>query len=502
MKRLMTKKLTFVVLMLAIIAASAYASPEYRKLTILHTNDTHGHLLPFIYPFPDANGKNQWISVGGITRRAYLAKKIAAEEKNPTILVDAGDALDGTPFSVEYMGEADFAAMNAAGYALKTFGNHEFSASLKEFERNLKICTFPTISANLKYRSSALSFEPGYKIMDFDGVKVAFIGLTRMSPEYKAAKEGFDFEDPIATAKVLVPELKKLADIIIAITHIGYSEDKRLASEVPGINVIVGAHSHTLLTKPTFVGSANRIDPFSVNGTVIVQDGEWGVNLGKLELFFRRDNSPFTLMSYKGELIPVTAQLAEDARTKSVLDKYYKPISKYYDEVIGTATADFVTSEALLNLVCEGMRFASKSDIAIYNTGGIRSVFAAGKIKMWNIADVMPFQNNVVVLNITGARLKQALSELKPGVSGLRYKIDTDDKLVEASISGQPIEDTKSYSVSTNSFVADNGFKDITDIRDTKMNVREAVKQFIISQKEITPVEDGRRIMLGTSAPM
>lgn len=492
----------------ALSLSSAFCSIEYKEITILHTNDTHGHLIPFSYTEPrtpndETAALKYRTNIGGIARRATLIHEIQKETHGNTFVVDAGDALDGTPFSVEYMGEADFAAMSTAGYQLRTNGNHEFSASLKEFYRNIKTGGFPVIDANVLDKKTSKPALPEYKIIEINGVKIAFFGLTTDASTYKAAKEGFNFVDPIQTAKQLVPLLRQQADLVIGITHIGYDQDLRLAQEVDGIDVIVGGHSHTRLTKPTFISKDASMQAFKIGGTVIVQDFQWGGELGRLDLRIRKDDAKVTLMSYDGKLLPITSSIPDDPATAKILAKYYHPLAKYYDETIGEALETFYNDSTvenpILNLICEAIKEKTKTDAAIYNTGGVRSDIVKGPIKMWDIATVMPFRNNIMTLEMSGARLKQALFELKPGVAGIRYKI-VDDKLIEATINGKPIDDNATYTISTIDFLVNFGLKDVTTRKDLGINYREAIKDYIKARKTITPIQDGRRVIIGNQA--
>jgi 5'-nucleotidase / UDP-sugar diphosphatase len=497
-------------MVLTVAAGTVSAAPEYRAITILHTNDTHGHLIPFSYPGPEDTGdKNApaslYKNIGGIARRATLAKQIAAQMHGDVILMDAGDVTDGTPFSVEYGGEADLSAMNAAGYTVMTVGNHEFNMPLKAFYKNEGIPTFPVVSANLTDRNTGKIPVRDYTILNLDGVKVAVFGLTVQVTGYKTLTQGVDIADPIETAKRLVPELRKQADIVVALTHLGYDTDLRLAREVPEIDVVVGGHSHTRLTVPTFVENAAKVGPFSIGGTLVTQDGQWGGTLGRLDLRLRRDGGPFTVMGYKGEFIPVTSDIADDPATEKVLDKYYKPIAQRYGQFLGTASASFrddrTNESTVMNLVCDAVREATSTDVCVYNTGGVRADIAEGPIKMWDVATVMPFANKIIVLEMTGARIKKALAELKPGVSGIRYKVEN-DKLIEATIGGQPIVDDKVYKVSTNDWFDGYGFKDIDKRTVLDLDPRDAIKNFVTKRGTIAPSADGRRVVVGSPAPV
>ena len=249
--------------------------------------------------------------------------------------------------------------------------------------------------------------------------------------------------------------------------------------------------------------SGSHIQASGFAGGYNTQDGQWGGELGRLDLRLRSDGGPYTLMSCTGELIPVTAAAGEDAATARAIAKYYKPISKYYDQALGEATGNFYDDRpkesTVLNLVCDAIRETAGADVALYNTGGVRSDIARGRITMWDLATVLPFRNNIFMIEIDGKRLKQALLEMKPGVSGVRYKVDNGDKLAEATINGKPIDDTAVFKVVTNDWFVGFAFKDVTNAKDTGLNCREAVGAYIKSKKTISPSADGRRVNNGSA---
>lgn len=467
----------FLILALLITSAPSWAAPEYRAITILHTNDTHGNLLPFSFPEP-VDLQEGYASmphrkdIGGIARRATLVKRIEAECRGNVLLLDAGDALDGTPFSIEYMGEADFAAMSAAGYDAMTPGNHEFSASYDEFNRNIRTAIFPLVSANIVDRKTGNLALPKYVIFEVDGVKIAVFGLTVPIPNYRAAREGFDFLEPIKAAKELVPQLREEADIVVALTHLSGSarliEDEKLAREVPGIDVIVSGHAHQRLPTPRFIRTADR-QAFRIGGTLIVQDYWWGGELGRLDLRLRRDGGPFTVMGYDGGLIPVTSDIPDDPATKRVVDRYYKPISKKYDEVIGEAPQTLYAGPKLIRLVSDAMRQASGAQLGVY--GGLRGDLLAGKIRVWDIAVMLPFRNKLMTAKITGRQLKQAMK-----AHGLL-----------CSDIGEPLDDDTVYTIATVDFYLGNALKDAKPIKTVADDYRDSVIDYIKKHKTISP---------------
>ena len=241
-------------LLALLLPAGAHAQSSIARLTILHTNDTHGHLLPFSYPTivpagSDIERLSARRDIGGIARRAALVQKIRTEQKGrgiPVWFVDIGDFSDGTPFSTEYRGEADVAAMNAAGYDFSTFGNHEFNSPLAQLQKLLRSTKHPVLLANAVDRVTKKPLGETWQVAQIGSLRVGLFGLvTRESATYPAAREGVDILDEISTAKSIVETLRRQADVIVLLSHAGEGTDQTLAAEVPGIDVIVGGHSHS-----------------------------------------------------------------------------------------------------------------------------------------------------------------------------------------------------------------------------------------------------------------
>ncbi|MDH3951771.1 MAG: metallophosphoesterase, partial [Deltaproteobacteria bacterium] len=250
-------------------------------LVVLHTNDTHGHPVKFFKdPAPD---------VGGLGARATIVKRIRGQSKNVLVL-DAGDINTGRPESNLFKARPDIEGYNYIGYDAMAIGNHEFDNALGVLREQMKLADFPFLSANVRTKQGELLTLP-YIIKEFDGFKVAIFGLTTKETEFVAHQENIRslvFQDEVEVAKQLVPELRKQADVVIALAHMGtYNStelgSKRLASEVNGIDLIVDGHSHTKLDAPIVM-----TDPESGHKTLIVQAWKWGLVLGRVDLFIKK----------------------------------------------------------------------------------------------------------------------------------------------------------------------------------------------------------------------
>jgi 5'-nucleotidase len=481
------------------------------SLTILHTNDTHSHLLPFSYPStinfcsPSA-GLHERTEIGGIARRATLVKQIRDELKAkgiPVWLVDAGDFSDGTPFSVEYRGEADVAAMNAAGYDFAALGNHEFIYSLAQTRKLISLARFPILCANALLKEARGPLAGVYQVEQSGPVRVGIFGLVTVETRsYPAAREGVIIADAMRTAKKVVAKLRsEKADIIVLISHCGEEMDKELAAMVPGIDVIVGGHSHSRLPSGELVPRTGDLVADGVNGTVIVQAYQWGGELGRCDLFFKKDHSgAWHVDRYRARLIPITAAIEPDAPVAAVVDQYWKPIASRYAEVIGEAAGDFSSQcddWAEYNLVADAVRETFGTEIELENMGGVRSPLLKGKVTRGDLVALDPFDNTVVMFKISGLQLRKILQRYAPAVSGVRYRMENGE-LLEVRVNGELLQDDRRYTGATNSYFAGRALKGArVQFQDTDRQRLEVLIAYIRRKGTIRPVYDGRRVVLG-----
>lgn len=264
---------------------SAYSTASNRKhITILHTNDTHSRLDPF--PEDDARFPNK----GGIARRATLIEHIRKENPN-TLLLDAGDFFQGTPYFNFYGGELELKFMSMLKYDAATIGNHEFDNGINGLLAQLPHAKFPIISSNYDFSNTILDgYVDKYRIFEKDGIKVGVFGLG-VELEGLVTKKLYQetkYYDPIEIAQDMTKILKeeKQCDLVICLSHIGYSyehdkvSDVRLAAATSGIDLILGGHTHTFLPRPVVLKNINDQE------VLINQVGFAGINLGRIDFYF------------------------------------------------------------------------------------------------------------------------------------------------------------------------------------------------------------------------
>lgn len=262
-----------------------------KKITILHTNDVHSH----IDAFGPEDGRNA--NKGGVARRASLVEAIRKENPN-TLLLDAGDIFQGTPYFNYYGGELEFKLMSKLKYDAATIGNHDFDNGIDGLYAQLPHAKFEFISANYDFSNTIMdTHTKPYKIFKKDGIKIGVFGLGikltgLVNPAmFKETK----YLDPVETSQEMTRILKdeKQCDLIICLSHLGYHyrnkpekiSDLKLASITKDIDLIIGGHTHTFLPKPTVTKNKEN------KNMLVNQVGCYGINLGKIDFYFDSDKN-------------------------------------------------------------------------------------------------------------------------------------------------------------------------------------------------------------------
>jgi 5'-nucleotidase len=272
------------------VSLSSFSTLETKKITILHTNDTHSH----IDPFPIDHPKNP--NMGGAARRAVIIESIRKEEKN-VLLLDAGDIFQGTPYFNYYGGELEFKLMSMMQYDVATMGNHDFDNGIDGFYAQLPHAKFDFVSANYDFKNTVLNdIVKPYKIIIKDGIKIGIFGLGVQLDglvDKKLYKETV-YNNPIEVAQDMTQILKeeKKCDLVICLSHLGFKykdepekpSDILLAQKTKYIDLIIGGHTHTFLDKPIIEKNSEGKD------VLINQVGCFGLNLGRIDFYLSNNN--------------------------------------------------------------------------------------------------------------------------------------------------------------------------------------------------------------------
>lgn len=497
-------------------------------ITILHHNDGHGNLAKGTYV--------------GYTQLATLIKQERAHNPDRTLLLNGGDtiqgdamsyyfksaglgfAADGTPLPAELQVQPSIAAMNPMNYDAMTLGNHEFNFGSEVFKSVFKKATFPLIGANVAdtgaYGLAEVNVKP-YVEKDLGGVKVAILGITNHRvPNYELPSNivGLTFSDPLAKAQELSDQLGPTNDVVIALTHIGFTEDPKsvevdknvdtnLAAQVSGIDAIIGSHSHTNPATgfgpykylPTLVANPD-------NAPVIINHAyRYNNTLGEVIIGVRaKAGGGYEVVSRAGQYISVAMTTAEDPDTKAIVDPYVNALKAYNDKVVGQTTAPIDALTAYTEET-SGANFQADASVFELQSHGIvpdfhlsgamsnRKVAADATadnpvtLKVSDLFTLMPYENSLVVMSMNGPQLKAVLErayrnyyyyKYVPGYGGYSYyttcmidinkggqityadtypSLPSGDNVVSLKVNGQEIDftdATKFYKVSTVNYLA------------------------------------------------
>lgn len=479
-------------------AASAWEKDKTYAITILHTNDHHGHFWQ--------NDHGEYGLGAQKTLVDGIRQEVAAQGGS-LLLLSGGDINTGVPESDLQDAEPDFRGMNLVGYDAMAIGNHEFDNPLSVLRQQEKWATFPLLSANIYQKSTGQRLFKPYALFDKQGIKIAVIGLTTDdtakigNPEYFTDME---FRVPAQEAKQVVEQLRKdeKPDVIIAATHMGHYDNGEHGSNAPGdvemarslpagyLDMIVGGHSQD----PVCMAGDNRkqadyvpgtpCSPDRQNGTWIVQAHEWGKYVGRADFEFR--NGELKLVHY--QLIPVnlkkkvekadgtservyyTQQISEDPTMMKLLTPFQEKGKAQLGVKIGSVNGKlegdrskvrFVQTN-LARVMLAAQRERADADFAVMSGGGVRDSIESGDITYKNVLKVQPFGNTLVHVDMKGSEVEQYLAvvaNMKPDSGAYaqfaNVSLVADGKGVsEVKINGQPLEADKTYRMATLNFNA------------------------------------------------
>ncbi|HUU02214.1 MAG TPA: 5'-nucleotidase C-terminal domain-containing protein [Myxococcota bacterium] len=517
------------------------ASPV--KLTVIGTSDFHGALEARV----DRARGEHWL--GGIDIMAAYIQAVRAQNPGGVVLLDAGDLYQGTLLSAASEGAAVVEFYNLLGYDAVEVGNHDFDFGplgyhctpsgpnddpLGVIKQRIEESKFPWLCANMYDRTSGrpvswTNLQP-YTIITRKGIKIAVIGLILTETPLVTNPlnvKGLEFRPLLETLRGILPEVRaKGAGLVIVLAHAGVRRDPRsgevhgqiadLARQLaPGeVDLIVSGHEHA-----TFTGR--------INGIPVVQTRPRGEEFARVELLVDgrsgrlmkdglrlQDNVPFARSSKKGPP-PVYAgrKIEPLANFAAKLVEFKRSIERLGHIKLGRAisTLDNQTplDSPVGNLVTDAMRATDKAiDIAMFNSGGLRTSILRGDITYGRIYEVVPFDNDIVLVSLTGRQITEIIEHGLSGpygvmeISGLRVEFDAAAPAGKRCLSietedGKPLQAGKLYTVATNDFVINGGdgyyvFAKGINVHNTRTLIREVVARFIKEKGVVAPTRGGR----------
>ncbi|ECM5057934.1 bifunctional UDP-sugar hydrolase/5'-nucleotidase [Salmonella enterica subsp. enterica serovar Montevideo] len=481
--------------------AQAYEKDKTYKITILHTNDHHGHFW-----------RSEYGEYGLAAPKTLVdsIRKEVAQEGGSVLLLSGGDINTGVPESDLQDAEPDFRGMNLIGYDAMAVGNHEFDNPLTVLRQQEKWAKFPFLSANIYQKSTGERLFKPWAIFTRQDIKIAVIGLTTDdtakigNPEYFT---DIEFRKPAEEANVVIQELNmnEKPDVIIATTHMGHYDNGDHGSNAPGdvemarslpagsLAMIVGGHSQD----PVCMASENKKQvnyvpgtpcaPDKQNGIWIVQAHEWGKYVGRADFEFR--NGEMKMVNYqlipvnlkkkvtwdngKSERVLYTPEIAENPQMLSLLTPFQNKGKAQLEVKIGSVNGLLEGDRSKVRFVQTNMGRVilaaqiarTGADFGVMSGGGIRDSIEAGDITYKSVLKVQPFGNIVVYADMSGKEVVDyltAVAQMKPD-SGAYPQfanvsfVAKEGKLTDLKIKGEPVDPAKTYRMATLSFNATGG---------------------------------------------
>jgi len=463
--------LAFVRVLLAFVSVSAvlYGATEAHVI-IMHTNDIRGHVLPG----PEASGS---------ARLATVVRQV-----KPDLMLDAGEMFSGALVSDMFLGSPVIEVMNAIGYDAAAVGGNEFRFGIHALAARAREANFPLLSANAESPIAEIQVAAIFNAQD---IRIAVIGLTSeelMFTGHPKNVKYVDVADAVRTLENVLPRIRDRADCIILLTNVTREEEQRLARAFPEIRLIIGAHDDAEL-------------PARIGQTTIVSAGKLGRYVGKLDLTFNDGK----MNRIESRLIPLEG-VEPDPTVSKLLEPFEAKLNRALQQVLGHASGEFSRSVAreshIGNLLADAVRAKTGTAIALINADDAQAGIRKGPITSQMMFEVLPSENTLVTMRLSGAQIKRILGRSVMSVSGLRVKLDVTKpegkRLISARLKdGSPIRDKEFYSVTTNDFLLMGGdkhteFADGISVEDTGILVRDALAEHIVRLGTVAPRLDGR----------
>ncbi|MDP2312609.1 MAG: bifunctional UDP-sugar hydrolase/5'-nucleotidase [Pseudomonadota bacterium] len=477
------------------------------QLTILHTNDIHGHFLP---------EQAEWLEgrrpIGGWARiDAEVDHLHATRPRKSVLLFDGGDQLTGTPLTDLVVDGSRGGAMHAffetVGYDAWAVGNHEFDKGLDNLSAYTQDFDIVTLSANLRAPDGLTPLLPNQEfshVFERSGIKVGVIGATTDQLAGLMSRSDFTrlkllkVEDAV---RAEVARLDPVTDVIVVLSHIGLDSDERLARYVPAIDLIVGGHSHTPMKEASRVGN-----------TWIVQAGSYARSLGVVDLVVA-DDKIVSLQYELRDLLPETAPGEPSPEIVALAKDYEAQLDVMFGEELTDAPAvlgrNYHHESALGRWITDALRETAGTDVGIYNGGGLRSDILAGKVTRGTLFNCFPFGNELQTFEMTGSDLQNVVlrnaiaeNDEKRGflpLSGVTWTWRVRNgapELVEVKVGASPLDLSRTYTVATNSYITEQWEKHLgvapKNLRDTGQTDYDAAVEYARTHGPVVDPGDRR----------
>ena len=530
------------VLSASTLGLSTAASFADYTLNILHINDWHSRI--------ESNNKYESTCsaveegkgecYGGAARLvAAIARERGKLAGQNVLLLNGGDNFQGSLFYTTYKGKVEAEFLNDMKFDAMTVGNHEFDDGEDALAPFLDVIRFPVLSANVRAAAAARigdRTKPSV-VLEIGGQKIGIVGaVTNDTPEIASPGPNITIEDDVRSITAEVEKLKgQGVDKIIALTHVGYPRDNQMIARIPGVDVVVGGHSHSLLsnTDPKAEGPyPTMVDNPEGFKVPVTQAASYSKVLGEFRVVCD-DNG--VVKEASGDPIPLDRSITPDAGVLARIKELGAPIEALKAREVGETTAAIDGSRescrarecAMGNLVSDAVLDRVRGqgvEVVISNGGGLRASIDQGKVTMGEVLTVLPFQNTIATFRLSGADLRQALengvSQIEEGagrfaqVAGLKYAFDRSKAPgsrvgeVEVMENGQwkPLDPAKDYLVAANNYTRQggDGYKVFADkarnAYDYGPGLEQVVADYLGAHSPYTPKLEGRITEIAAAA--
>ena len=530
--------------MLALVLVGRSFAPDRVQITILGTTDLHGNINPIDYYTNKSDNR-------GLAKVATLIKRVRKEHPN-VLLVDSGDTIQGSPLasfhSRKNNGPPDpmMLVMSSLNYDAMAVGNHEYNFGLKVLEKARNEANFPWLSANTYNKSTQKPHYKPYIVKEVAGVKIGILGLTTPGvpnwdnpPNYA----GLEFHEPVPEARKWVPILRQQekVDVVVIAMHMGLGEDLRtgevspgqipheneaisIAKEVPGVDVIFMGHTH------------RDVPSTYINGVLLTQANHWGRHLARADLYLQRAGTGWRMYAKSARTIPADDRVEPDPEVVKLAEPYDRETQGWLSRVIGQSSQELTAREArfrdtaILDLIQKVQLEAGKADVSMVASFNAEARIEKGPVSVRDIAGLYVYENTLVVLEVTGQQLKEALEHsakyykaYAPGkpltelidekipaynfdiAEGVTYELDISkpigQRIQNLRFRGQPLLPTKKLRLATNNYRVNGGggyvmYKNAPVVYRSSEEIRELIIDWVEKNKTVpvTPNNNWRII--------
>ncbi len=529
--------LSALLLVLALLSTSSRSGAANRiQITVLGTTDLHGNIYPVDYYTNNPDNR-------GLAKVATLIKRARKENTN-TLLVDSGDTIQGTPLQYYHNKKNNtppdpmMLSMNLLGYDALAVGNHEYNFGLKVLEKARSEAKFPWLSSNTYERGTNKTHYQPYLVKDVSGVRVGILGLTTPGVTVWESTQnyaGLDFREPVSEARKWVSALreKERVDVVVIAMHMGLEEDLRsgeinpgqvpnenravaIAKQVPGVDVIFMGHTH------------RDVPALFLNGVLLTQANHWGRQLARADLYLQKEAGRWQVYAKSARTIPVDDKVEADPEILKLIEPYDRETQAWLSRVIGESAADLTARQArfrdtaILDLIQRVQLEAGNADVSMVASFNPAARINKGPITVRDIAGLYVYENTLVVLEVTGQQLKDALEHsakyfraYEPGktaaelveekipaynfdiAEGVSYVLNITQplgqRIQDLSFRGKPLAPSQKLKLATNSYRVNGGggytmYKNAPVVYRSSEEIRELIIDWVERYQTI-PIE-------------